>query len=154
MGIFRKTRVTASVAIYSKWCIRCETPYSYALVQSWAQRHGLDIQVIRTAYHPADHKEATRLWALANGYSLDNEVAMSIAKNYPTFILHEGKVKRLKEFVKMIKSESAEDKMVRGGKVKNGMQRLSKAERSVRKNSVVSTVHQASPKTKKKQEEK
>lgn len=154
MGIFRKTQITASVAIYSKWCIQCETPYSYALVQSWAQRHSLDVQVIRTAYRPADHKEATRLWALANGYSLDNEVAISMAKNYPTFIVHKGKVTRLKEFVKMVKSESSEDKMVRGGKAKNDVQRLPKAEKSAGKNSVVSAVHPASHKTKKKQEKK
>lgn len=154
MGIFRKTKITASVVLYSKWCIQCETPCSYALIRSWAQRHDLGVQVIRTAYRPADHKEATRLWAKANGWHLDDEITNDMAANYPTFVVYENKITRLKDFVKMIKEEATKDKMVRGGKVKNDVQELSKAERSGGKNSVASAVHKASPKTKKKQEEK
>lgn len=90
--IFRPTKITGDIVVYTKWCLQCEAPDLFAALNYYAMCNDLDAQVIRTCYRPADHQKATKLWSAANGITKEE------AKNYPDFVVYNG-VMGLKEFV-------------------------------------------------------
>lgn len=127
MAIFKPTKIKGDIVIYSKWCIPCTYPELLTAINMYALNNDLDVQVIRTAYRPADHKKATEFWAQAAGLSEDD------AANYPTFVVYKN-IYDIEEFVKMI--TNTKNKLVKKGKAKDDVQRLSKAKRVKRKNSL------------------
>lgn len=130
MPIIKPTKITANIAIYSKWCVSCDYPDELNAVTDWAQKNGLSVQTIRTVYSPADHKKAMELWAAVNDLNMDNDDDLAAASQYPVFVVYK-EVHTLKEFVKMIENEK--DKMVKGGMTEYDLQRLSKAKKAKRK---------------------
>lgn len=125
MGIFRETKITADVVIYSKWCISCDQPDELLAIQLWALHNDLDVQVVRTAYKPADHNRAVRLWASHQGVSEEE------AQDYPAFVVRDS-IMSLKDFVEMIAKDNVKNKMVKEGKSKDDLQGLPKAKRTSR----------------------
>lgn len=107
MGIFKPTKITGDVIVYSKYCIECEEPLELQMLKDWAQRQDLVIQIIRTAYKPADHKQAAEIYG--------NE-------DYPCFVVTDD-VKTLKEFAHMISEQK--NKLVKEGKTKDDVHSLS-----------------------------
>lgn len=132
MGIFRETKITAEVVIYSKWCIQCDHLEELLLVNSWALHRDLDVQVIRTAYRPADHKRAVQLWASHKGVPEDE------AQDYPAFVVHDS-IMSLKDFVEMITEEDVKNKLIKEGKTKNDLQGLPQTKRVSRTRRVART---------------
>lgn len=132
MAIFRPTKITGDVVIFSKWCVECENHLAFTMIRSWAQKNNLELQIIRTAYRPADHKEAMKLWAKACGLALDTEEGEALAAEYPVFVVHDGAIATVKEFVKVI----TKNKMVKEGVTKNDVSGLSEAEGTSRANSL------------------
>ncbi len=134
-GIIKPREPEADIVIYSKWCIQCEHPEWLLALNIWAQTQGLTTQVIRTAYRPADHQKATELWASRSNTPKDE--TPEEAADYPSFIVWE-EIISLKGFIEMIKEPK--NKMVKGGKTKNDMQRLPKTKRSSRKKHMAAPV--------------
>lgn len=135
MGIFRPTKISGDIVIYSKWCVSCEYPRDLQIIQSWAQQNDLELQIVRTAYRPADHAEAMQLWAKredAPANETEDELAC-----YPIFVVYQG-IKTLRKFVKMI--TDAKNKLVPEGETKDDVQRLPKTKRSKRKSSGVRAI--------------
>lgn len=131
MSLLKKKK--PDVIIYSKWCLLCEKPQIMLAIDEWCMHKKLTYQVRRTAYRPWWHKKAIELWASAAGLSEDDPAAA----NYPSFVVWKD-IKTVEEFYKMIEAER--NKLVKGGKTKDDMQRLSKTKRSARKDSVADTV--------------
>lgn len=127
--IFKKKKEEYDVLIYSKWCVECEYPESMKEIQEWALHEGLSYKVIRTAYAPADHTEATELWATMLGIDTHIKEEREKAESYPPFVVYNDIVK-LEEFIKMIKD--TKNKMVEEGKAKDDLQGLPKAKRHKR----------------------
>lgn len=119
MGIFRPTKLTGDIIVYTKWCIECEHPEWLLAINIYAMHNDLDVQVIRTQYRPADHKKASELWG---------------GEDYSTFVVADG-VHTLKEYLEMI--SDAKNKLVKEGETKDDVQRLSKTKRTRRKSRVV-----------------
>lgn len=126
MALFKPTKITGDVVIYSKWCVECDQPLRVSMIESWAEKKKLKVQIVRTAYRPADHEEAVKLWAKSNGLNLESKSAREIAEEYPTFIVYDKTIATLKEFVRMI--TNSKNKMVKGGSTKNDLSRLPEAE--------------------------
>lgn len=124
MAIFRPTKIKGDIIIYTKWCIECEHPEWLLAINMYALNKDLDVQVIRTQYHPADHKKAAELW------SSRSDVATEDAENYSYFVIDNG-IYKMKEYLEMI--SEAKNKLVEEGNTKDDMQRLPKAKRSRRK---------------------
>lgn len=118
MGIIRPAKLKGDIIVYTKWCIECEHPEWLIAINAYAMHNDLDVQVIRTQYHPADHKKASELWG---------------GEDYSTFVLADG-VHTMKEYLEMI--SDTKNKLVKRGKTKDDVQRLPKAKRSTRKNRV------------------
>ena len=122
MGIFKPTDTSeANVVVYSKWCIECEEPGDMVTLNQWALHNELELQVVRTAYRPADHKRATEIFG---------------SEDYPAFVVYND-VFLLKEFVKMIRD--GKNKLIKPGRDKetdSDVQRLSTAERLAGKDSM------------------
>lgn len=132
-GLIKPTEIVGDIVIYSKWCVQCRMPDELLAVNTYALHKDLSVQVIRTAYRPADHKKATELWGCRT------EVKPEDAENYPTFVIASGssKIKTLKEYAKMV--IKAENKMIKEARTKNDVQGLPKAKRVSRKDSVADT---------------
>lgn len=47
---------------FSKFCMDCVLPKSWAKVQRWANKNGFKLDIERTTYHPKRHAKATELW--------------------------------------------------------------------------------------------
>lgn len=139
MSVFKKKK--PDVIIYSKWCLVCEVPQIMIAIDEWCMHKGLTYEVRRTAYRPWWHKKAVELWASAEGISEDDPEAA----NYPSFVVWKD-IKAIEEFYRMIEAER--DKLVKGGKNKNGMLGLSKAKRSNRKDSMADSVSETAPEDK------
>lgn len=144
MAIFLPTKIKGDIVIYSKWCVQCLYPDLLGKVDTYATSKDLNLQIIRTAYRPADHSKATELWSCRDG--APNDETEEDAADYPTFVLYGDKIYKLKEFVKMI-SDHAKNKMVKEGKAKDDVQGLPKAKRAKRKNSVASTANEIKEET-------
>lgn len=131
LGLLKPTEMDGDIIIYSKWCVQCMMPDDLLAVNMYALHKDLIVQVIRTAYRPADHKKATELWSCRKG-----AVEGENSEDYKTFVVYNGKIQEFKEFLKMI--IRAENKMVKEAKTKDGVQKVPKAKRSNRKSSVAS----------------
>lgn len=110
-----------TITIYSKHCFKCMYGEQYNFIRNWSYSKGYDLEIKRTAYRPAWHKEATELWG---------------GEDYSAFVVNErGKVMELSNFL-----DKCRNKAVRAGKKKgtkkNDVQGLSKAKRSSRASSV------------------
>lgn len=128
MAIFWPTKITGDIVIYSKWCVTCDRPDELLAINLYALHNNLDVQVIRTAYRPADHKKAIELWSCRDPKTGDD---------YPIFVVYKDGLYTLEEFVEMIGEDSTlKDKMVKEGKTKDDMQGLPKAKRSKGKTGV------------------
>lgn len=127
MGIFRPTKIKGDIVVYTKWCIECEHPEWLLAINMYALNSDLDVQVIRTQYHPADHDKATELW------SSRLDVKAEDAEKYSTFVVHDG-IYKIEEYLKMI--SDTKNKLIKEGKTKDDVQRLPKAKRSRRKSRV------------------
>ena len=139
MKLLRKKK--ADVIIYSKWCLQCEEAAFMIALDEWCLHKKLTYEVRRTAYRPWWHQKAIELWASAAGITEEE------AKSYPSFVVWKD-IKTVEEFGEMIKKEK--NKMVGEGKTKNDVQRLPKAKRTNRKDSVANTVSETPTETKEK----
>lgn len=133
-----KRKNDVDVLIYSKWCIECTHPEYLIAINAWANLNDLDVKVVRTAYRPEAHQRATELWAAKMELDIDDKAQNEKAQNYPIFVVYNDVI-QIKEFIRMIDQEQCRNKMVKGGKTKNDLQRLPKAKRPKRKNSVDSS---------------
>lgn len=129
------------IIIYSKWCLTCEQPGDMIAIDEYCLHNNLTYEVRRTAYRPWWHKKAIELWAAAAGISEEE------AKDYPSFVVSDT-IKTVEEFVKMI--ENARNKLAKGGKTKNDVQRLPKAKRTGREDSVADSVSETPTKNEEK----
>lgn len=134
MGIFRPTKITGDIVIYTKWCIECTHPEWLLLINTYALHHDLDVQVIRTQYRPADHDKATELWSSRSDVKEDD------AENYSTFVVDDD-VYKMEEYLEMI--SDTKDKLVKEGETKDDVQGLPKAKRSRRKNNMDNSANEA-----------
>lgn len=126
-GIIRPTKITGDIVIYTKWCIDCEHPEWLLAINAYAMHNDLDVQIVRTQYHPADHKKAAEIW------SSRSDVKTEDAEDYSYFVVDNG-VYRMKEYLEMI--TDAKNKLIKEGETKDDVQRLPKAKRSRRKSRV------------------
>lgn len=133
MAILLPTKTKGDIVVYSKWCVQCEQPDDLLQINLWALHNNLEVQVIRTAYRPADHKKAAELWGHQHG--------VEDTTNYPTFVYYKDDVYKMKDFAKMI--NDTENKLVKGGKTKDDVQRLPKTKRTARKSGVASKARKA-----------
>lgn len=132
-GLIKPTTMYGDIIIYSKWCVQCRMPDELLAVNTYALHKDLSVQVIRTAYRPADHKKATELWGCRTGAETED------AENYPTFVIASGssKIRTLKEYVKMIRK--ADNKMIKEARTKDDVRGLPQTKRASRKDSVADT---------------
>lgn len=136
MGVLRPTKLTGDLIIYSKWCLQCDYPEELLTINQWAMRRDLDTQIIRTAYRPADHQKAARLWAESQ------KLTTEAAQDYPAFVVDRSskptRIIGLKELCEMITQDTTEyelkNKLVKEGKIKGDLQNVSRPKRSPRKN--------------------
>lgn len=102
MGIFKSTDTSGyDVVVYTKYCLECEeqSAAELAKLKAWATREKLVVKVVRTAYRPADHERASKLYG--------NE-------DYPAIVIWD-EVTTLTDFAKDCKN-----KLIKAGKEKNG----------------------------------
>lgn len=119
----KKAKKAPDVLIYSKWCVKCDYPEELQAIQTWAMHENLNVEVVRTAYRPKDHKKAVELWASMQGIPEDE------AQDYPAFVVYNDIVE-LEEFVCMIKD--TKNKLVKEGETKNDVHRRPQAKRTTR----------------------
>lgn len=129
MGVFLPTKIKGDIILYSKWCVECDYPDELQAINTYATRHDLELQIIRTAYRPADHDRATEIWGCRDGVSEED------AESYSAFVPYKDKIYTLEEFTEMI-GDDVKNKMIKEGETKDDMQDMPRAKRNKRKTRV------------------
>lgn len=113
--------------VYTKFCLPCIMEEFWANFQKEALKQGYEIKVCRTTYRPFAHKKATEIWG-GDGYTAFG-------------VFPDGQAIALERIFDMW-IDNVKDKQVKTGKKKakkganNDVQRLRKASRSIRVDSV------------------
>ncbi|MBR3207724.1 MAG: hypothetical protein IKF58_15125 [Bacillus sp. (in: Bacteria)] len=110
-----------TITVYSKHCFKCLYGEQYNFIRNWAYSKGYNLEIKRTAYRPAWHKEATELWG---------------GEDYNVIVVGErGGAMSLENFLDKCRNKAVRSGKKKGAK-KSGVQGLRKAKRSSRASSV------------------